>query len=66
MSTTAGRPRVTVVAATLAACFVALAVLSHEAGSGTGMDHATLRWILHHRSAGFTSVAVFVTEAGAR
>lgn len=44
--------------------FVALGVVSHDAGAGTALDHDLLSWLVAHRSAGLTAVAIAVTTAG--
>jgi membrane-associated phospholipid phosphatase len=52
------------VAIALLVMFAALGVVSHDAGSGTALDHELLGWLIAHRSAGPTAVAVAVTTAG--
>lgn len=51
-------------AAVLVSLFVALGFVAHHAAAGTTVDHAVLAWMVNHRSAGLTSVAIAVTNAG--
>jgi membrane-associated phospholipid phosphatase len=44
--------------------FVALGFVAHHAAAGTTVDHAVLAWMVNHRSAGLTSVAIAVTNVG--
>jgi membrane-associated phospholipid phosphatase len=41
-----------------------LGFVAHHAAAGTTVDHAVLAWVVNHRSAGLTSVAIGVTNAG--
>ncbi|MBA0047291.1 phosphatase PAP2 family protein [Mycobacteroides sp. LB1] len=53
-----------VLAAALLAVFAGLAVIAHRYGSGTGIDHRTLAWMVIHRRSWLTSAAVDVTDIG--
>ena len=52
------------VAVALLMIFAALGVVSHDAGAGTALDHNLLSWLVAHRSAGLTAVAIAITTAG--
>lgn len=54
----------TTMAAVLVSLFVALGALAHHAAAGTAFDHEVLAWMVNHRSAGLTSLAIAVTTAG--
>lgn len=56
--------RAAVFAVLLALVLGGLAVVAHDTGSGTAVDHSVLMWMVGHRQRWVTALAMVVTDAG--